>query len=326
MPSWNDIQYIFYAVITIYLVVGSYEVILDKIRKLRRKNRRLGKLQNALFRSEVQRFGIIGQLIQRPLAARGFVLVTVAVTEEVLFRGYAIGVGQHLLGGALIASVISILVFTHGHRGLGRAHLGGTFIIAIIFSALFLLTNNLMSCIILHAILDGPVCLSSPQSIARAFTESLRDPAHSGASYETAQGAMRINSYVGLAPHFADAFQETYGKNSAFVTAAVDCLNADFVKAFVQAGKLPKEHHLPSWGTPARREALEQLLARLQSCGMEKPSIALLRSAVGHTEPRAFMDAAGKVLGTDVMDNWLREIQQENYAAASSLLTTHQNG
>ena len=59
MPSWNDIPYILFALITIYLVVGTYEALKENIRKQRRKNRKSGKLQNALYRSEVQRFGSV---------------------------------------------------------------------------------------------------------------------------------------------------------------------------------------------------------------------------------------------------------------------------
>ena len=44
-----------------------------------------------------------------------FVVVTAAVVEEILFRGYAIGIGQHVWGSLEIAFAVSLFVFVVGH-------------------------------------------------------------------------------------------------------------------------------------------------------------------------------------------------------------------
>lgn len=62
-------------------------------------------------------------LLRPPLGHRSFVVMTAAVTEEVLYRGYAIGVGQHLLGSTWLACALSIAAFTLGHLRWGLAHL-----------------------------------------------------------------------------------------------------------------------------------------------------------------------------------------------------------
>ncbi|GAB3029601.1 hypothetical protein GCM10027285_10090 [Oleiagrimonas citrea] len=139
----------------------------------------------------------------------------------------------------------------------------------------------------------------------------------------TPEGSIPIDPDVGFAPHITDDFLDSYGESSVFVTAAVDCLTYRFVRVLVKAGKLPQEHHTPQYGTPEMREALEQLLSKLASCGMDKPPVVLMRSAVGRSEPRAFQDAAGAILGVGLVGNWFRELEHENYSGARSLLVAH---
>jgi membrane protease YdiL (CAAX protease family) len=97
-----------------------------------------------------------------PLAQRCFVVVTAAVTEELLYRGYAIGIGQHLLGSVWLACVLSVAVFTLAHLRMGLANLVPVFACALAITLLFTVTNNLWSCIVVHAILDGIAVIVMP--------------------------------------------------------------------------------------------------------------------------------------------------------------------
>lgn len=110
------------------------------------------------------------ELLQLPLGHRCFVVMTAAVIEEVLFRGYAIGVGQHLLGSVWLACVISIAVFTLGHLRWGFAHLVPVFVCALVITLLFTLTHNLWACILVHVILDGAGVLVAPTMAMRRKT------------------------------------------------------------------------------------------------------------------------------------------------------------
>lgn len=107
------------------------------------------------------------KLFELPFAQRCFVVITAAVVEEVLYRGYAIGVGQHLLGGVWLACIVSIAAFTLAHFRWGFAHMVPVAITATIFSLLFVVTQNLLVCIIAHAVVDGAGFLVMPALMAR---------------------------------------------------------------------------------------------------------------------------------------------------------------
>jgi membrane protease YdiL (CAAX protease family) len=109
-------------------------------------------------------------LLRLPLGHKCFVVITSAVTEEVLFRGFAIGIGQHLLGSAWLACVISIAAFTLGHLRWGLAHLIPSFLSASVITFLFTFTQNLWACILVHAILDGLGVLVAPAMARRKKT------------------------------------------------------------------------------------------------------------------------------------------------------------
>jgi CAAX protease family protein len=58
-----------------------------------------------------------------PIPYRLFVVITAAVTEEILYRGYAIGIGREVWGNLTAAFIVSLLVFvaahfTHGAKAL----------------------------------------------------------------------------------------------------------------------------------------------------------------------------------------------------------------
>lgn len=108
---------------------------------------------------------------------RIFLVVTAAVTEEVLYRGYAIGIGQHLLGSVWLAYVASVVAFTLPHIRWGLSHLVPVFITALVFTILFAYTQNLWACIFAHAIVDAIGFLVIPA----VMTSKHRTPvAHEG--------------------------------------------------------------------------------------------------------------------------------------------------
>lgn len=127
----------------------------------------------------------------------------------------------------------------------------------------------------------------------------------------------------GFGPHLSEAFLGCYGEDSVFVTAAVDCLNHRFNRVLLKSGKVPADHKAVQYGEPAMRDALEQLFEALGKQGLDNPPTALLRSATGYEEPRAFLASAGSVLSESVVTNWLYRLEQEDYAGAAALLAVH---
>ena len=106
-------------------------------------------------------------ILRLPFNHRLFLVVTAAVTEEVLYRGYAIGVGEHLIGSMWLACVLSVVAFTLAHIRWGVAHLLPVFISALVLTLLYAFTHNLWVCIIAHAIVDGAGFLLVPAIMAR---------------------------------------------------------------------------------------------------------------------------------------------------------------
>ncbi|WP_158753718.1 CPBP family intramembrane glutamic endopeptidase [Dyella sp. S184] len=144
-PTWQSLGLAISAAAILFVVLSAYVSVRGKFRAASPKQ------------LELQR-----NLLRLPFGHRCFVVVTAAVTEEVLFRGYAIGVGQHLLGSIGLACVLSIAAFTLGHLRLGLAHLVPVFVCAFVITLLFTRTQNLWACIIVHAILDGAGILVMP--------------------------------------------------------------------------------------------------------------------------------------------------------------------
>ena len=70
------------------------------VTKLGFKDKEGSKLQQKIYSLSVPR--------------RLFIVVTAAVAEEVLYRGYAIGIGQYIWGGLTIAFVVSLVVLSPG--------------------------------------------------------------------------------------------------------------------------------------------------------------------------------------------------------------------
>lgn len=110
-------------------------------------------------------------LLGRSFGYRCFIVVTAAVTEEVLYRAYAIGVGQFVVGSLWVACLISVVAFTLAHIRWGAAHLAPVLISAVVLTLLFVFTHNLWLCVIAHAIVDGAGFLLMP-AITRRRAQS----------------------------------------------------------------------------------------------------------------------------------------------------------
>jgi membrane protease YdiL (CAAX protease family) len=144
-PTWQSLGLAILAAAILFVVLSAYVSLRGKFGATSPKQLELQK-----------------NLLRLPFGHRCFVVMTAAVTEEALYRGYAIGVGQHLLGSVWLACVLSIAAFTLGHLRWGLAHLVPVFVCALVITLLFTFTQNLWACIIVHAILDGAGVLVMP--------------------------------------------------------------------------------------------------------------------------------------------------------------------
>jgi membrane protease YdiL (CAAX protease family) len=106
-------------------------------------------------------------LLSLPFGHRCFIVITAAVTEEVLYRAYAVGIGQFLLGSLWVACAVSVVAFTVAHFKWGFAHLVPVFVSAVVVTLLFVFTRNLWLCILAHAIVDGAGFLAVPAAARR---------------------------------------------------------------------------------------------------------------------------------------------------------------
>lgn len=153
-PVWLDIAWFIVAAAVILMAMGVYLYIQQKL------GARVQK-QTAEYQ----------ELLGRPFGYRCFIVVTAAVTEEVLYRGYAIGIGQFVVGSLWAACVISVAAFTLAHLRWGAAHLAPVLISTVVLTLLFVFTRNLWLCIIAHVIVDGTGFLLMP-AIARRRAQS----------------------------------------------------------------------------------------------------------------------------------------------------------
>jgi membrane protease YdiL (CAAX protease family) len=154
-PTWQSLVLALLAAALMLSTLGAHQ----SAQRKRRKDspEQLRQLQN---------------ILALPFSHRCFIVVTAAVTEEVLYRGYAIGVGQHLLGSVWLACVVSVATFTFAHLRWGLAHLLPVFVSALVLSLLFAFTQNLWACIIAHAIVDAVGFLVVPAVMARQNPDS----------------------------------------------------------------------------------------------------------------------------------------------------------
>jgi uncharacterized protein len=113
-------------------------------------------------------------------------VTTVAICEEILYRGWAQMVFQNLLGGSVLAAVLaSAILFSIAHAYQGRRGLVATFIVGVVFSSVRVWTGSLLPTIAAHFVADisagliAPVWLNAADAKAgsREALDSARDPA-----------------------------------------------------------------------------------------------------------------------------------------------------
>ncbi|MDB4950568.1 MAG: hypothetical protein JWM27_3217 [Gemmatimonadetes bacterium] len=103
------------------------------------------------------------------------VCVTVGVCEEIIFRGFLIRYFGSLpfvhvgLAGAVLLSA-AIFGMDHGYQG--WKGILGTFVLALVMTALFFVTGSLWVPIVVHALLDLRVLLILPRKPADATPET----------------------------------------------------------------------------------------------------------------------------------------------------------
>ncbi|MGA9852803.1 MAG: CPBP family intramembrane glutamic endopeptidase [Gammaproteobacteria bacterium] len=102
----------------------------------------------------------IDQISSIPYWLNILIVVRAAVSEEILFRGYAIGRLEGLTGSRAVAAVVSCAVFTYDHVGYWgwhRVFIAG--FAGILLTLLYLWRRNLWVYMLAHFIVDGAVFL-----------------------------------------------------------------------------------------------------------------------------------------------------------------------
>jgi membrane protease YdiL (CAAX protease family) len=102
-----------------------------------------------------------------PVSYRIFLVATAAVTEEILYRGFAIGIGGVLIGNPWVAAVLSIVIFTTTHFRWGLSHLLSVLWAALALTGLFVVTGDLVACIVAHAVMDTVGLIIAPLAMGR---------------------------------------------------------------------------------------------------------------------------------------------------------------
>jgi membrane protease YdiL (CAAX protease family) len=109
---------------------------------------------------------VFQKIVALPLAYRLFLIATAAVTEEILYRGFAIGIGKVLLGNTLEAAALSVVIFTVTHFRWGLSHLLSVLWAALAFTCLFVVTGDLLACIMAHGAIDTVGLVIAPALMA----------------------------------------------------------------------------------------------------------------------------------------------------------------
>jgi membrane protease YdiL (CAAX protease family) len=88
------------------------------------------------------------------------IILTAAITEEILFRGYPIERIKELTGKAWLATAISFIIFVIPHvKFFGITWLLYHGIGTIMIYVLYLWRKNLYACMILHLLVNLPILL-----------------------------------------------------------------------------------------------------------------------------------------------------------------------
>jgi membrane protease YdiL (CAAX protease family) len=102
-----------------------------------------------------------------PLNLRIAVVLTAAVCEEFMYRGFGIEEIVHLTGKRWLAGLLSLILFTFSHAGLYgmSATLIIPALVGAVLTALYLWRRNLPSCMLMHAIMDAIFIIVIPAMV-----------------------------------------------------------------------------------------------------------------------------------------------------------------
>lgn len=102
-----------------------------------------------------------------PLGLRIVVVLTAAICEEFIYRGFGIEELAYLTGKRWLAGLLSLIVFTVSHAGLYgiSAALIVPGLVGAVLTGLYLWRRNLPSCMLMHAIIDGIMVVVIPAAM-----------------------------------------------------------------------------------------------------------------------------------------------------------------
>lgn len=128
------------------------------------------------------RQGLLGEIVRKLMPATSqerrvflLLLVTVAVCEELLYRGFALAAFDDALATvALSGAFLSSVLFALAHLYQGTRGLVITFVIGMLFAGARQYTGSLLPCVVAHFLADAVAGFKAPQL--------LRAPAASGAA------------------------------------------------------------------------------------------------------------------------------------------------
>lgn len=106
----------------------------------------------------------VGKLASIPLGVRIVVVLTAAICEEFIYRGFSIEEVAYLTGKRWLAGAISLVIFTAAHLRLYgiSAALVIPASVGAVLTGLYLWRRNLLSCMLVHALMDGLFLLVLP--------------------------------------------------------------------------------------------------------------------------------------------------------------------
>lgn len=140
-PSWKDLLW---AIVAGVLILACLVLIYDVVFP-------------ALHWSEGQQLGQLGAI---PYWLQCLIVVRAAVSEELLFRGYAVERLQALSGSRVVAGALSCAVFTLDHVGYwGWHHILVAGSAGAMLTVFYMWRRNLWASMLVHFMIDGAAFL-----------------------------------------------------------------------------------------------------------------------------------------------------------------------
>lgn len=153
-------------------VVLSLLLLINQVASIRRLTARPGEIKGMIAELALKIFP------QNQIERLAFVALvsTVAVCEEVIYRGFVQGVFQGWAGGSIAAGVtISAVFFSVAHLYQGRRGLVSTFIIGLVFAGVRAGTGSLVPSVCGHFAADLVAGFLAPIKLGPALRARIRD-------------------------------------------------------------------------------------------------------------------------------------------------------